>query len=182
MPQGYDLLFGSTQYKAASVTTNVQPDGTYEGYCHLMAGPGVERHLHWYAEVSSGGVLVWGGARVKENQGQRLGPGLSLSHSTQEIARFAVERDASGLSARLFQQVGSEWEATSASTWSRTVSRPTVALPGASESNQAQYSIAMYDANSPPKADPNTVLLPFSEHVPFGLSVTFLPPEDTRAV
>jgi hypothetical protein len=176
-PFGFDLTFGDRGLKCASLTTGAQPNGTYEFYVHLLAGPGVQRHLHAYAQVDSDGLVLTGGSRLRENTGQHLGQGIRVANSTQELARFAVREDGAGLTTRLLQCVDDTWIATSASTWARPVTRRTVLLPGSSHLQSAEYSIAMFDAayRQPSGGGPSTVL-PFSAPLPFGLSITLVDP------
>jgi hypothetical protein len=57
--RGYNATFDGA--KCLSIPTGVRTDGTYEFYISALGGPGVERHIHGYASVSSGGLMAWGG-------------------------------------------------------------------------------------------------------------------------
>ena len=174
-PFGYNLTFGDEAWKAASLTTGAQPDGTYEFFTHLLGGPGVERHLHGYAEVSSEGLILRGGARLKDGVGKHLGTGILLSHSTQEIARFRVEIEDDGLRTQLLQCVDDSWHETSDSTWGGSITRRPMLLPGSQGVDGAEYSLAMFDASvAPSSSSTQTLVLPFSSPVPFGVSVTMV--------
>src|SRR5712691_11323163 len=104
---GYNLTYGGT--KCLSVSTGAQADGTYEFFVNALTKPGVQRHIHGYAELTTAGVVVWGGARVKNNAGSYLGPGKTLTHMTEEIARFRVSRTSEGLRCELLQSVDGAW-------------------------------------------------------------------------
>jgi hypothetical protein len=174
-PFGLNLTFGDNAWKAASLTTDAQPDGTYEFFTHLLGGPGVQRHLHGYAEVTTGGLIVRGGARLKNDVNTHLGPGIQSSHSTQEIARFRVELDEDGVRTHLLQCIDDSWRVTSASTWGGPITRRPVLLPGSLGVQGAEYSLAMFDAAAVPSSNAAAmVILPFSAPLPFGVSVTLL--------
>lgn len=174
-PLGFNLTFGDNAWKAASLSTGAQPDGTYEFFTHLLGGAGVERHLHGYAQVTTDGLIVRGGARLKDDVNTHLGPGISLSHSTQEIARFQAELEEGGVRTHLLQCIDDSWEVTSASTWGGPITRRPVLLPGSQGVRGAEYSLAMFDAAAVPSSNTaHTVILPFSAPLPFGVSVTLL--------
>ena len=174
-PFGFALTFGDYESKCASLTTGAQPDGTYEFFVHLLAGPGVERHLHGYAEVGSEGTILKGGSRLKEDVGAHVGPGLSLTESTQEIARFVVKREADGIRTQLLQCVDNSWLGTSDSTGEGPITRRPVILPGSQRAHGAEYSLAMFDATATSVADSSiTTRLPFSSPTPFGVSVSLV--------
>ena len=173
-PLGYDLTFGAPTLKAASLTTGVQPDGTYEFFGHLQAGPGIERHIHGWALLGAEGMIIRGGARLKEDRDTHLGSGISISHSTQEIARFRIDRTTDGIATRLIQCIDDSWKETSQSTWSGQLRRRSVQLPGSEGARGADYSLSMFDAAVAPSSNSSTVVLPFSGSVPFGVSLTLL--------
>ena len=156
--------------KCLSVTTGVQHDGTYEFFVHGLAGPGVERHVHGFAEVSPEGVIVNGGARVKENVDQHLSAGIVLSNSTQEIARVKISPTDQGLATQFRQREGDHWLETSESTFQGVLTRTEVPLPSAVSHKQAEYSTSMCDARSAVPSDTSTqVSVPFSAPLPFGI-------------
>jgi hypothetical protein len=174
-PFGFNLTFGQDAWKAASFTTGAQPDGTYEFFVHLLGGPGVERHLHGYAHMSSEALILRGGSRLKDDIGRYLGAGLSLAQSTQEIARFRVELEESGVRTQLLQCIDDSWHVTSDSTRGGPITRTPVVLPGSHGVAGAEYSLAMFDAATPPPSNSaQTAILPFSSSLPFGASVTLL--------
>ena len=172
---GFNLTFGDASSKCASLTTGVQDDGTYEFYFHLLGGSGAERHLHCYAEVKDDGLILSGGARLKDNVAKHIGPGIELSHSTQEIARFRAETDAPGPRCKLIQCIDDAWVGTAESTMGGDLTRRSVMLPESQDASGAEYSLAMFDAStSAPSDSTSSVVLPFSAPLPFGLSVTVL--------
>ncbi len=174
-PFGFNLTFGDYESKCASLTTGMQPDGTYEFYVHLLGGPSVERHLHGFAEVSSEGMILKGGSRLKDDRGTHVGPGLPLTESSQEIARFVVQREGDGIKSRLLQSIDDSWVGTSDSTWGGPITRRPVILPGSEEANGAVYSLAMFDATATAVADSSrTTYLTFSSPTPFGVSVSLV--------
>ena len=170
---GYNATFDGT--KCLSISTGVQPDGTYEFYINALGGPGVERHVHGYASVSSQGLLAWGGARVKDNVADHLGEGLLLSHTTQEIARLIVERTPKGPRCQFKQNLAGEWlESTPSMTGGR-IARAQFPLPNPA-SPRCEYSISMFDARvGVPANSTNCVAVAFSAPLPFGIAFTRIP-------
>ena len=167
---GYNLTYGGT--KCLSISTGAQADGTCEFFVNALTKSGVERHIHGYAKLTTGAVIVRGGARVKNDIGSYLGPGMSLSHTTEEIGRFRISRTSAGLRCELLQSVNGTWIGTEPSTMGGKVRRREVKLPLAIDATSAEYSLAMYDARSGvPSKTANQIVLPFSAPVPFGLTV-----------
>jgi len=167
---GYNLTYAGT--KCLSVSTGVQRDGTCDVFVNALAGPGVERHLHGYAQVTTDGVVVHGGARLKDNVGAHLGPGLTLRGTTQEIGRVRISQTSLGLRCELGQVIEENWVAATPTTMGGTMVRRQVALPYDATQPSAEYSIRMFDARSGvPSDSTNQIVLPFSAPVPFGIAV-----------
>jgi len=145
---GFDLTFGSHNLKCATVTTGSNPDGKFDCYISLLTGKGMQRHFHGYAEEIINGVLIKPGGRLKEEKDLHCGPGITLSHTTQEIARLRVEKDVGGPQTQLSQCINDKWFVTSPSTWKKEVKRRSVLLPGSQGAVGAEYSIALFDAKS----------------------------------
>jgi len=166
---GCNLSFAAQ--KCLSVRTDIQPDGTYEFLISALAGPNTERHLHGYASLSSQGLVLWAGARLKDNVGVHLGPGIRLgSGSTHEVGRVTISATTDGPKCVLKQVVDGEWFETSASTMGGNIRRTEVALPGSSGARGGEYSISFFDARSSgPAPSSEHVVIPFSERLPFGI-------------
>lgn len=172
--QGYHLTYAGP--KCLSVTTGTQRDGSHQFIIHGLAGPGVERHVLGWASVTSEGAVVSGGARLKNDVLEHVGPGIQLSATTQEIARVQVTPTEYGPVTVFSQHDGDQWLCTSPSTHDGPVRRREVPLPSASSNAPTSYSIAMYDARSGvPSNTSEQVVLPFSGPVPFGLVLRALP-------
>ena len=86
---GCNLTFGGL--KTLSLTTGVQRNGTYEFLIHGLGGAAVDRHVHGYALVSPDGIVIRGGARVKNKPSAYLGSGVELTKTPQEIARVTIK-------------------------------------------------------------------------------------------
>ena len=167
---GYNLTYRGT--KCLSVSTGAQADGACEFFVNALTKSGVERHIHGYAELTTGGVLLRGGARVKNDVGSYLGPGRALSHTTEEIARFRVSRTSAGLRCELLQSVDGTWIGTDPSTMGGRIRRREFKLPTEVGAASAEYSLSMYDSRSGvPSNTANQIILPFSAPTPFGLTV-----------
>lgn len=166
---GCDLTYGNV--KCLSVTTGVQRDGSYEFLIHGLAGPGVERHVHGWASVTSEGVVVDGGARLKQNVLEHVGHGIALDATTREIARVSVRPEQGAVVTVFTQQIGGTWLGTSASTYTASVKRSLVELPCSSPSERAEYSISMFDASAGVPSDSSQrVVIQFSAPLPFGIA------------
>jgi len=167
---GYNLTYSGT--KCLSVSTGAQADGTCEFFVNALTKSGIERHIHGYAELTTAGILLCGGARVKNEVGSYLGPGMTVSHTTEEIARFRVSRSSAGLRCELLQSVDGTWIGTEPSTMGGRIRRREMKLPTEVSADVADYSVSMYDARSGvPSNTANQVVLPFSAPTPFGLTV-----------
>jgi len=157
--------------KCLSVSTGEQPDGTHEFYIHALGGAG--RHLHGYASVNTQGVILRGGARLKEDVGQHLGDGVLLSHTTQEIARVVITPTSAGPQCTFKKIMGDEWVETSPSTMGGKITGTEVALPCSSHASGGEYSISMFDARSGLLSNTSDqVVAPFSGALPFGVVFT----------
>jgi len=167
---GYNLTYAGT--KCLSVSTGAQAGGTCEFFLNALTKSGVERHIHGYAELTTAGIVVRGGARVKNNAESYLGPGKTLSHTTEEIGRFRVSRTSAGLRCELLQSVDGNWIGTDPSTMGGKIRRRALKLPFEVGADSAEYSVSMHDARSGvPSNTSNQIVLPFSEPTPFGLTV-----------
>lgn len=174
-PDGYNLTFGSSESKCTSLTTGSRTDGRFDFYVHLFGGPGGERHLHGFGEVSSKGILITGGARLKEGPGDHLGGGIMLGHTTQELARIRVQATPTGPETQLLQCTEEGWIATSRSTWSSKITRRPVMLPGSKGAIEADYSLALFDARTGTIAPSSeTIVLPFSGGSHIGVCISLV--------
>lgn len=166
---GYNVTFDGQ--KCLSVTTGEQADGTYEFLIHALGGPGCDRHIHGYATPNSDGVIISGGARIKEWPDRYLSSGIAIRDSSQEIARIVISRTTKGSVCQFKQTQGDQWLMTGKSTMGGKITRPEVALPTPTDSNGAEYRISMFDSRM--GIPPNTsqcVAIPFSTDVPFGIA------------
>ena len=135
----------------------------------------MERHLHGYGERNPEGVLMQGGARLKDNRDTHLDAGIIVSHTTQELARFIVETTPSGIQAQLLQCVNNEWLVTSPSPWSTQITRRPAILPGSQGAVSADHSIAIFDTKtSPILPTSETIVLPFLAELPIGVCLSLL--------
>jgi hypothetical protein len=167
---GYNLTHSGD--KCLSVSTGVQRNGSYEFLVNALTKPRVERHIHGYAEVTTDGVVLRGGAVVKNDVDSYLGPALTLSHTTQEIARFRVSRTSNGPLCELSQSVAGNWISTEPSRMGGKIRRRAVELPVDMSRAINEYSVSMFDARSGmPSATSNQIVLPFSAPTPFGLVI-----------
>lgn len=168
--RGYNATFDGT--KCLSISTGVQADGTYEFFINAFGGPGVERHVHGFASVSSQGLLAWGGARVKDDADHHLGNGMLLSHTTQEIARLIIERTPDGPRCQFKQNIEGEWLESTPSTTGGAITRRQFPLPN-SGGTRCEYSISMFDARvGVPATSNDCVAVAFSAPLPFGIAFT----------
>jgi hypothetical protein len=167
-PLGCNLTFGGI--KTLSLTTGVQRDGTYDFLIHGLGGAAVDRHLHGYAQVSSEGIIVRGGARVKNKPGEYLGLGVQLTQTPQEIARVAITPTTAGLKCQFKQLVAAQWLEGDPTTMGGRIKRTEIALPSSKGAVAAEYSISMFDARSGvPSNSSEQVVVPFSSPLPFGV-------------
>lgn len=159
--------------KCLSVSTGVQHSGAWELLVHAQGGPGVQRHLHIYADVTPEGIVLSGGARVKNNVGDYLSTGCTLSHTTQKLARAVVRRGPNGLTCQLRQCTGARnWLETGSASVGGPILRRQIELPGTMGSSVAEYGISLFDARSgTPSASSDRAVVPFSQ-APFGLAFT----------
>lgn len=166
---GYNVSFEGQ--KCLSVTTGKQMDGTYEFLIHALRGSCRERHLHGYAKPNSEGVIISGGARIKEGPDRYLSTGLAIRDSSQEIARIVISRTTEGPVSQFKQTQGDQWLMTGKSTMGGKITRPEVALPTLTDSSGAEYRISMFDSRvGIPPNTPQCVAIPFSDEVPFGIA------------
>lgn len=167
-PLGCNLTFDGI--KALSLTTGVQRGGNYDVLIHGLGGAAVERHVHGWASVSSQGLMVGGGARVKNKAGEYLSTGLRLTQTPQEIARVAIMPTTTGPKCQFKQRRGDEWLAADPTTMGGRINRTKVPLPSAKRAEAAEYSIRMFDARSGvPSNSSQQVVVPFSSPLPFGV-------------
>ena len=171
---GYHLTIDGQ--KVLSITTGIQPDGTHQFFIHTLAGSHGHRHLHGYATLDSQGRIVTGGARLKDGPGYHKGPGVSLSNSTQEIARVLVDRrPPSGPVCTLKKVLGTEWMNTTPSTVGGHITRQEVPLVAHSTRSMLEYSVAMYDSRFNKAAlTSEQTLVRFSGPYDYGFVVTCL--------
>lgn len=163
---GYHITYAGE--KCLSITTGTQSDGTFDFLIHAL---GVDdRHVHGYASLSSEGFIQTGGARVKNNIGEYLGTGMTLSETTQEIARVVISQSPAGPICQFKQDVGSEWLVTGPCDLGGEIYRTEIALPVTSHTEIVEYSISMIDARTgiPPNSS-ERMSVQFSGKVPFGV-------------
>ncbi len=159
--------------KTLSLTTGVQRSGAYEFLIHGLGGAAIDRHVHGWASVSSQGLIIGGGARVKNKAGEYLTTGVRLTQTPQEIARVTITPTSSGPKCQFKQLRGNEWLAADPTTMGGRINRTEIPLPSAKRGEAAEYSIKMFDARSGiPSNSSHQVVVPFSSPLPFGVVFT----------
>lgn len=168
---GYDVTFHGE--KCLSISTGEQPDGTHQFFINTLGGPGVQRHLHAFVTLSSEGIMVKGGVRIKNNVGEYLSTSITLNATTQEIARVVIKRDRTGIISQLKQTFGDDWIATKPSTHIGKMKRQPIALPSSTTATSGEYSISLFDAGTelPPTTEV-AAIVSFSTMTSFGVAFT----------
>ena len=165
---GFDLFVGPT--KIGSFQTSIQDDGTREMYTHLNDGS----HFHLGAQEIDGVIgRSFGRASHLTSTGKvYAGDGvIRETRSTEDIARFVVERTTDGAVRTFFTQ--GEFRTEPVETTGLNPSRESRTLPWDETWKRVEYGIGLYDVNSDLSSGSSQIALQYSsDSTGFGISLT----------
>lgn len=172
---GYHIVHNGD--KCSSVRTHIQDSGAFEFFVNLQAGPDVERHLHGFAQVTEGGLILSMGGRIKNQREQYLTPHVPLQpRSTEELARFVIETGPGGKTAHFSKVVNEEWVQSGPGHLGGSIYREQIDLPTRDNAQRDEYLVLFYDARTPPEEfGADTAVLPFTSDIPFGIALQRVP-------